>query len=130
MYKMNYQVDRKVWQLIWDSIMTPYDFGWGGRDFENDTFQVKMYRWNDDDDNDYHFWHKPTGFMIEWYKYPLRGAWCNRQISDNQFVDVLYDCINSIEKEKTPRVIHDVDEWWLPAKERKSFIERIAEENE
>ena len=117
---MNYQVNRKVWQILWASIMSSYGFGWGGNDFENDTFQFRAYRWNDidenpDNHNDYHFWHKPTGFKIEWYKYPLRGAYCNQQISDNQFVDILYDCINSIERKKKPSIIHDIDKWWQPS---------------
>ena len=109
----SYHVNRKVWQILWDFIMSPYGFGWGGADFKNDTFEFRAYRWNDEH-NDYHFWHFPSGFKIEWYKYPMRGAYCNMEISDNQFVDILYDCINSIEREKKPSIIHDIDKWWKP----------------
>lgn len=127
-YFENYfDIDRKVWQIIWDAIMSPRGFGWGGNDFENEVFQVRMYRWNDieddpDNHNNYHFWHKPSGFKIEWYKYPLRGAYCNMDISDGQFVDVLYDCVNSIERENAVSVIHDLTEWWIDGK---NISERI-----
>ena len=51
--------------------------------------------------NTYHFWHKPSDFKIYWYKYALRGAKCNMDITDEQFIDVLYDCLNSLEEGKT-----------------------------
>lgn len=98
--------------------MTPLGFGWGDGDFSNDIFEFRAYSW-DDKINDYHFYHKPSGFKIEWYKYPLRGANCNMNITDSQFVDILYDCVNSLEKGKSFKVIHDIDDWWLPKEERK-----------
>lgn len=114
---MNYHINRKTWQILWDSILGNIGFGDNdGSHFENDVFECKAYCWNDYDDdveyNKYHFWHKPSGFKIQWYKYALRGAECNMKISDNQFVDILYDCANSLEEGKKVRFLHDVDKWW------------------
>ena len=111
---MPYDIDRKVWQILWDAIMTPYGFGNGGRKYDNDVFEHRPYSWNDDDGmiNDYHFHHKPSGLKIQWYKYPLRGALCNMEITDNQFVDVLYDCVNSLQDMMPIKIIHDREAWW------------------
>ena len=121
--KMEYHIDRKVWQILWDAIMTPKGFGWGDSDFSNDVFEFRAYRW-DDETNDYHFHHKPSGFKIEWYKYPLRGAMCNIEITDSQFVDILNDCINSLQTNEKVRIFYEVDDWWLPKEERKYAFSR------
>ena len=105
---MEYKVNRKVWQVLWSAILP--NFGYHDSHFENDVFEIKPYRW-DDEKNDYHFYHKPSGFKIEWYKYALRGASCNIEITDEQFVDILYDCKNSLEKGSV-RFLQDVDRWW------------------
>lgn len=104
-------VDRKVWQILWAYILGD-KFGYGGEHFENDTFEYIPYSWSDDGTNEYHFFHKPSGFKIQWYKYALRGAECNMKISDNQFVDILYDCANSLEEGKEVRFLHDINKWW------------------
>lgn len=116
--EMKYHVNRKVWQVIWDNIMGDSGFGWGGSDFSNDVFEFRVYHW-DDTENDYHFHHKPSGFKIQWYKYPLRGACCNMEITESQLIDVLYDCLNSLEEDKSFRILHSIDEWWLPKEQRK-----------
>lgn len=113
---MKYRVNRKVWQILWDYILGKRGFGLNdGRYFENDIFEYKSYCWFDDDDierNEYHFYHKPSGFKIQWYKYALRGAYCNMDITDSQFIDILYDCLNSLQIGSDVRFIHDVDKWW------------------
>ena len=111
---MQYSVNRKVWQILWDAIMTPFGFGQSGRIYNNDTFEHHPYLWENDEEitKDYHFYHKPSGLKIQWYKYPLRDALCNMNITDNQFVDVLYDCINSLQNMMPIKVIHDREAWW------------------
>ncbi len=109
---MKYDVNRKVWQPLWGYIFENTDFDGYCIEFENDTFKTIPYCWNDDWDNEYHFWHKPSGFKLQWYKYPLRGAICNMEITDAQFVDILYDCLNSLEADKDFKVLHSVDRWW------------------
>lgn len=114
---MDYHVNRKVWQILWEATLGEKGFGYHGEYFTNDTFEYKPYRWDDWDDdvvqyNEYHFWHKPSDFKIQWYKYALRGAYCNMDITDSQFVDILRDCVNSLQPKEGFRVIYDVDKWW------------------
>ena len=110
---MIYIINRKVWQLLWDSTLGEAGFGYHGDHFENNTFEYIPYSWNEDVwDNKYNFWHKPSGFKLSWYKYALRGAESNLNITDEQFVDILYDCLNSLEEGKKCKLLHDVYKWW------------------
>lgn len=111
--KDGFIIDRKVWQPLWSYIFEDTSVLEGYCEpFENDTFKVRPYSWDDDyHDNSYHFWHKPSNIKIQWYKYPLRGSICNKNITADQFVDVLYDCRNSLETGSI-KIIHDVDRWW------------------
>ena len=115
---VNYDISRKVWQILWESILgdrgdSERSFGYHDEPFENNTFKYMPYSWDEDWwDNDYHFWHKPSGFKIRWYKYALRGAECNMKITDEQFVDILYDCSNSLKEGKKFKILHSVDKWW------------------
>lgn len=104
-YEFESQVNKILWYSIFDE---EYPYGRDGNNFENDTFKVKSYNWDDEDDNDYHFWHKPSGLKIYWYKYPLRSPMSNMEITHEQFLDVLRDCFNSL---KTG-MYYGVDDWW------------------
>jgi len=42
------------------------------------------------------FLYKPTGFEIQWYKYPMRDAYMNQKMSDKEFHKIILDCIKSI----------------------------------
>lgn len=103
-------MDRMVSQILWEHCMG--ELGIDGNDLENDTFAVRSYNWVDDDANDWHFWHKPSGLKVEWYKYPLRGFSTNMEITDAQFLDVLRDCQNSLEEGKQLKILHSFDKWW------------------
>lgn len=41
------------------------------------------------------FYYKPTDLKIYWYKYPLRSAECNQNISLSDFVNIINRCIES-----------------------------------
>ena len=80
--------------------------------FENETFSLRYYNWgNHDDETDdediFHFYHKPSGLKIGWYKHPFRAALCNMEVTHEEFRAVLYDCRNSIQRTKVM-----VKEWW------------------
>ena len=80
--------------------------------YENDTFQISPYDWNydgDDSERAPNFWHKPSGFKLWWYKYPLRSAEANMEISSEQFWHILHDCMNSLHN---GRYVTEIDEWW------------------
>jgi hypothetical protein len=66
--------------------------------FENDTFILMPYYWGEDD---YicelsNFVHKPSGFKMQWYKYPLRDAYMNKDISFDELVEIMEDCKRSL----------------------------------
>lgn len=77
-------------------------------DFENETFILRPYDWNEPDDPKPNFEHKPSGFKLWWYKYPLRSPKVNCNITHYQFSCILYDCINSL-----PGLCKwEIEKWW------------------
>ena len=42
------------------------------------------------------FLYKPTGFSIDWYKYPLRDSYTNQRITLEGFKIIIDKCIESI----------------------------------
>ena len=117
-----YYMEREVNQVLWTSFMGALGHGWDNI-YNNDTFEVRAYCWNDEEEsnNEWHFWHKPSGLKVCWYKYPLRGCTCNMPgISHEFFLEVLKDCSNSVERDKDERVkfLYDVYEWWGDVNDR------------
>ena len=114
---------RDVSQILWEHCMG--ELGIDGNNYENDTFAVRSCDWVDEDKNDWHFWHKPSGLKVEWYKYPLRGFEANMDITDDQFLEVLWDCTNSMEHEKDSNIkyFHDVHKWWADRTEMPEYVE-------
>lgn len=98
--------ERKVNEELWYNIM-PGDYC-GSEEFENDTFAIKPYTYNTNAEESWNFWHKPSGFRIGWYKNPMKGASCNFKITSQQFLDILYDCTNSLDS----FILHQVTKWW------------------
>lgn len=112
-YHIMFDMERRVNEILWVHIMGDLGYTWDNV-YENDVFIVRAYDWSDTEDNtnDWHFWHKPSGFKLQWYKYPLRGVMCNMKITHEQFVDILYDCRNSMEEGKKVKYLHEIDKWW------------------
>ena len=115
--KCDIPFERSTNEVLWNYTMILKSkgkdtLGMNGNDYENDTFMVRSYDWGLDDEadkrNEYHFWHKPSGFKLQWYKYPLRDPYVNMNISHEQFLDVLRDCTNSIH----PNFTYEINEWW------------------
>ena len=109
--------EREVNEVLWNYTMNLKSkweniLGNNGHDYENDTFMVRSYNWGLDNElnakNEYHFLHKPSGFKLQWYKYPLRDPYVNMDISHEQFLDILRDCTNSIH----PNFTYAINEWW------------------
>lgn len=70
-----------------------------GDDFvETEAFIVRPYYWGDDESIAAlpNFVYKPTGLEISWYKYPMRDAYSNMDISLEEFYNVLTSCKYSI----------------------------------
>ena len=115
--KCDIPFERSTNEVLWNYTMVLKSkwediLGNNGHDYENDTFMVRSYDWGLDDEantrNEYHLWHKPSGFKLQWYKYPLRDPYVNMDISHEQFLDILRDCTNSIH----PNFTYAINEWW------------------
>ena len=109
--KCDIQFERQVNETVWNAIMGAYREG----DIyaENGTFAIRGYSWaeNDPEDEDlnaWHFWHKPSGFKLQWYKYPLRSPYVNMDLTHEEFYAVLQDSMNSVRnfKDRTYK------SWW------------------
>lgn len=111
---MDYIIDRQVFEAIWFSSFSFYDLLTDEEKikYENDIFECRAYHW-DDEINDYHFYHKPSGYKLAWYKYPLRGAEANMDLTPRQFLEILVDCKNSYYEDKIIRFKDcTVGKWW------------------
>ena len=66
--------------------------------FENDTFIIRPYYWGEDEAKQDlpNFVYKPTGLEIDWYKYPMRDAYSNQDISIDEFKEILSNCEKSM----------------------------------
>ena len=127
MYRgFDFTMERDVNQLIWNSMMGELGMN-SDLEYENDTFKVKAYDWGDydeldedaEDPNEWHFWHKPSGLKVAWYKYPLRGCgWNMSGLSHEFFYEVLKDCRNSMNRDKGTNVTYDCYKWWEGVNER------------
>jgi len=42
------------------------------------------------------FHYKPTDYQIQWYKYPLRDSYANREITLQEFLEIIDKCIDSL----------------------------------
>jgi len=46
------------------------------------------------------FLYKPTGFQIQWYKYPLRDSYSNQPITLKEFREIINECIKSLKSKQ------------------------------
>jgi FkbM family methyltransferase len=109
-----YEVERD-WGVVFDILMGSLNGDCYGVDYENDIFEIHPYYWGectceDQNENGYHtpdcllmrpnFVYKPTGYKLEWYKYAMRDAYANMDLSIKEFAEMVLHCANSVEKEK------------------------------
>lgn len=76
-------------------------FGYGTR-YENDTFMMHPYCWCEKEscpwcsDDAPNFIHKGSGFEVTWYKWIGRDNEINREITFQEWEDMLSECLKSI----------------------------------
>ena len=104
-------------------------------EFENDLYKIKSFSYDDYDCNcgfdekcfeidenknsefmGFHsvdcccnsapnFWYKPKNIKIIWYKYPLRDAYSNCEISKELMKEIMLNCENSMNIKLSPKTI-------------------------
>lgn len=109
-----YAFERQVNQDLFYHILSDVIDDLHDASFENETFIIRAYNWDTEEDVAPNFEHKPSGFKMWWYKYPLRSPEVNINISHEQFSCILYDCKNSItaSEDKHPKIYVEIDKWW------------------
>jgi hypothetical protein len=90
-------VNSKEWESLCD-IAQVDEYGEPG--FENEVFIIRSYYWGEDDNmaNLANFSYKPTGFEIQWYKYPFRDSYMNQNLSSEEILGIFNKCIASIRR--------------------------------
>ncbi len=100
-----YVVDRDVYQEPFARFLKRNGWDWeairednGDMEFENDTFIMRAYYWGEDEEIAElpNFVYKPTGLEISWYKYPMRDAYSNQDVSLDEFKRIIADCERSL----------------------------------
>lgn len=66
----------------------------GSNYIETDKFILRPYYWGDNEAvmELPNFVHKPTGLEMCWYKYPMRDAYSNQDVSVEELERILEDC--------------------------------------
>ena len=70
--------------------------------FDNGVFRIIPFCWESSEGlfELPNFTYYPTKYQIEWYKYPFRDAWANKDIDMIEFVDILRSCKRSLDFKK------------------------------
>ena len=91
------QMPRLVYQELFAQTLYPF---WRD-EFDDHLFENDVFRMEKTDENEYLFVHKPSKFVMEFYKYPLRSPGWLYRVTPEQFLAIMYDCRNSISNVKT-----------------------------
>lgn len=107
-----FEFERSVNQILFHSVLGKFynDSTAWENEYENNEFKIKEYDYSDDRDEperEPNLFHKPTGFKLWWYKYPLRSPVVNMDITHEQFLAILYDCLESLGLNHTY-----YEKWW------------------
>ena len=108
-----YHIDRESWQdefwEIFGDVFDSYAYYTKHKEdpehttdrggYENDVFVMNPYYWGDDEEIAVlpNFVYKPTGFEIQFYKYPLRDSYMSQDISLEEAVKIWRHCRQSME---------------------------------
>lgn len=91
-------IDNELRRIMWNINQKEYEspFSNTANEYENDTFHVQAYCWNENIVQRYNFKYKDI--EISWYKYCGRGMSINRKITYKEGIDMLNDCVKSLIK--------------------------------
>ena len=66
--------------------------------FENAVFIVRPYFWGESEEiaAKPNFVYKPDNIEIDWYKYPMRDAYCNKKMTADEFGEMMEKCKESL----------------------------------
>ena len=67
-----------------------------------EKFEILPYYWGEEEEeiNKPNFYYKPKNIYLEWYKYPLRSSYSNIKLNKKLLIEIVKDCISSINIDK------------------------------
>lgn len=86
------ELDRVMWNNNQEAYASPFDNS--GNSFKNDVFEVSAYSWGDEE-QPYNFKWKDV--EISWYKHSWRGTTINQDLEPQRGIEMLNECLASIE---------------------------------
>ena len=98
--KFMYEIGLDGYGYLENNELEKYKTERGG--FENDTFTINPYYWGEDESimQEPNFVFKPTGLKIDWYKYPFRDSYSNKEITFEELKQILKKCKESVRVNK------------------------------
>lgn len=108
-----YQVSRDNWENKFAELLDTYELEYHGcvankrlyrhsdtvlindrGGIRTKKFEINPYYWGFDDTEIYipNFIYFPKDYHISWYKYPLRDAYTNQDITFEEFCEIIDDC--------------------------------------
>ena len=98
-FPLDREAFEKAFQPLMDAGFDSYGYYHGEWGFSNDVFSVQPYWWGDEDAKEAsapNFLYKPTGLEIRWYKYMLRDAYANKNVSIEEMKEIIAKCVESM----------------------------------
>ena len=94
-----------VFQEFLDKTGLNDTLNWSWSDYSCEKFDIAPYlEYGDERMLQPNFHYKPTGFKLQWYKYPLRSPQANMEISNDEFKAMIEDCtqwyLTNVKKEE------------------------------
>ena len=89
------ELGRVQWNLNQEEYSSP--FGNTGNKYKNHVFEVEAYDWDEEREQPYNF--KWRDLEIGWYKYCGRGMSMNRELTPDEGVVMLNECLSSVRAE-------------------------------
>lgn len=72
----------------------------GRQEFDNDVFSIHRVLDEEEDNyptDQYRMVYKPTGLIIEWYKFPFRSSSCNKRFTRKELRKIVKHCMEVVD---------------------------------
>lgn len=89
------EMDRLYWNKNQKEMISPFDNS--GETYQNDTFTVRAYDWNDNILPNFEY----KDLRVTWYKHSNRGVYacCDHKLTFNDIETMIQECFDSMKKD-------------------------------
>ncbi len=101
-YRGGIPVSRAETEEIFGELLEALQFDSYAGNFSNEVFSITPYYWGDDEALQAvpNFIYHPAKFHMRWYKYALRDAYANQDMTVEAFRKMIAHCIESLKSKK------------------------------